>query len=115
MCKACLMQATPRRRCSGLVRGPLLAPGPHESCAPPLLPTPPPQAALGPVHLDHPALALALAPHLSLREAVAGAARQRLRLDAQLKADPALRPGGKYDGRPADFALERLLFYKCSK
>eukprot|EP00198_Chlamydomonas_reinhardtii_P010637 XP_001699974.1 predicted protein [Chlamydomonas reinhardtii] len=73
------------------------------------------QAALGPVHLDHPALALALAPHLSLREAVAGAARQRLRLDAQLKADPALRPGGKYDGRPADFALERLLFYKCSK
>ncbi|KAG2454545.1 hypothetical protein HYH02_000390 [Chlamydomonas schloesseri] len=73
------------------------------------------QAALGPVHLDHPALAVALAPHLSLREAVAGAARQRLRLDAELKADPALRPGGKYDGRPADFALERLLFYKCSK
>ncbi|KAG2436360.1 hypothetical protein HXX76_006667 [Chlamydomonas incerta] len=73
------------------------------------------QAALGPVHLDHPALALALAPQLSLREAVAGAARQRLRLDGALKADPALRPGGKYDGRPADFALERLLFYKCSK
>ncbi|KXZ44551.1 hypothetical protein GPECTOR_65g169 [Gonium pectorale] len=73
------------------------------------------QVALAPVHLDHPALAAALAPHLALREAAVAAARQRLRMDAGLRADPALQPGGRYEGRPADFGLERLLFYKCSR
>ncbi|KAG2484757.1 hypothetical protein HYH03_016411 [Edaphochlamys debaryana] len=73
------------------------------------------QAALGPVHLSHPALAAALAPHLELREAVVGAVRQRLKLDAALRADPDLGPGGRFEGRVADWGLEKLLFYKCAK
>ena len=32
-----------------------------------------------------------------------------------LAADPALSPGGPFDGRPGDFALSKLNFYQCSR
>lgn len=67
------------------------------------------------MHLSHPALAEALAPHLALREAVVEAGRGRLRLDPGLRAAPELQPGGRFEGRPADWALAKLLFFKCSK
>ncbi|GIL90953.1 hypothetical protein Vretimale_17097 [Volvox reticuliferus] len=73
------------------------------------------QVALAPVHLDHPALRHALEPHLALRSEVVAAARARIKMDPMLRADPELKPGGRYDGRPADFGLEQLMFYKCSK
>ncbi|GFR50183.1 hypothetical protein Agub_g12352 [Astrephomene gubernaculifera] len=73
------------------------------------------QASLAPVHLSHPALSACLAPHLQLREALVAAVRERLRMDPLLRAAPELQPGGRYDGRPVDFGVERLLFYKCSK
>ncbi|GLI67902.1 hypothetical protein VaNZ11_012227 [Volvox africanus] len=73
------------------------------------------QVALAPVHLDHPALRRALEPHLALRSEVVAAARSRIKMDPMLRADPELQPGGRYDGRPADFGMERLMFYKCSK
>ncbi|GLC37550.1 hypothetical protein PLESTB_001759700 [Pleodorina starrii] len=73
------------------------------------------QVARGPVHLDHPALSTVLEPHLALREEVVAAVRARLKMDPELRADPELRPGGRYDGRPADYGLEKLTFYKCSK
>lgn len=36
-------------------------------------------------------------------------------MEGLAKSEPELQLGGAYDGRPADFALKRFLFYECSQ
>jgi E3 ubiquitin-protein ligase MYCBP2 len=42
-------------------------------------------------------------------------AKQRLKLEGATKQDKELQPGGKYDGRPVDWALNKYVFFECSK
>eukprot|EP00891_Asterochloris_glomerata_P008572 jgi/Astpho2/8572/fgenesh1_pg.00126_%23_3_t len=83
--------------------------------------------------MQHPALREWLRRPLELRQETVSKAKQRLKvlpagwpqgtgiqakhgLQAEgLMADPALSPGGPFDGRPGDFALSKLNFYQCSR
>ena len=50
------------------------------------------------------------------REAVVKQAKARLKLSGAAKEDAELlSPGGKYDGRPVDYALAKYQFFACSK
>ncbi|MEW5307187.1 MAG: hypothetical protein WDW36_009595 [Sanguina aurantia] len=71
------------------------------------------QIASAPVHLDHSALEALLTPHLALRAATASLAKQRLHHQGDAARAPQLQPGGRFDGRPADFALSRYSYYHC--
>jgi hypothetical protein len=42
-------------------------------------------------------------------------AKQRLKLEGAAKRDPELQPGGRFDGRPVDWALSKYVFFECSK
>lgn len=42
-------------------------------------------------------------------------AKQRLKLEGATKRDRELQPGGKFDGRPVDWALSKYVFFECSK
>lgn len=43
-------------------------------------------------------------------------AKARLKLSGAAKEDAELlSPGGKYDGRPVDYALSKYQFFACSK
>ncbi|DBA68762.1 TPA: hypothetical protein ACH3X2_013379 [Trebouxia sp. C0005] len=64
--------------------------------------------------MQHPALMESLKRPLELREQTVQRAKQRLKMEG-LHLDAALKPGGSFDGRPADFALTKLLFYECHK
>jgi hypothetical protein len=46
---------------------------------------------------------------------VVALAKERLRLEGLARSEPELQPGGAYDGRPADLALKRFLFYECGR
>lgn len=46
------------------------------------------------------------------------AAKQRLDMDGGLRAlgsEASLQPGGRFEGRPLDFALNRYNFFECSE
>ncbi|KAL0046570.1 hypothetical protein WJX82_004073 [Trebouxia sp. C0006] len=64
--------------------------------------------------MQHPALIESLKRPLELRKQTVQRAKQCLKMEG-LHFDPALKPGGSFDGRPADFALTKLLFYECHK
>eukprot|EP00878_Enallax_costatus_P037922 GHUV01043023.1.p1 GENE.GHUV01043023.1~~GHUV01043023.1.p1 ORF type:complete len:276 (+),score=59.39 GHUV01043023.1:1848-2675(+) len=66
-------------------------------------------------HLIHQQLQTELARPLELRDQVVQLAKSRLRLAGLAKQDQELQPGGKFDGRPVDYALAKYLFFECSK
>eukprot|EP00877_Chromochloris_zofingiensis_P013446 jgi/Chrzof1/8355/Cz03g07110.t1 len=66
-------------------------------------------------HLQHHALTAVLQRPLELREQVVVLAKRRLKMDGLVKTEVDLQPGGKFDGRPADYAIANFLFYECSK
>ncbi|KAF6264521.1 hypothetical protein COO60DRAFT_1457625 [Scenedesmus sp. NREL 46B-D3] len=66
-------------------------------------------------HLQHSQLQAALDRPLSMRQQVVQLAKQRLKLEGAAKQDEQLQPGGKFDGRPVDWALSKYVFFECSK
>ncbi|KAL3146116.1 hypothetical protein ABBQ38_015464 [Trebouxia sp. C0009 RCD-2024] len=62
--------------------------------------------------MQHPALIDSLQGPLELREQTVQLAKRRLKMEG-LHTRPELKPGGLFDGRPADFALTKLLFFEC--
>ncbi|KAL3155665.1 hypothetical protein ABBQ32_012694 [Trebouxia sp. C0010 RCD-2024] len=62
--------------------------------------------------MQHPALIDSLKVPLELREQTVQLAKRRLKMEG-LHTRPELKPGGLFDGRPADFALTKLLFFEC--
>lgn len=54
-------------------------------------------------------------PHTPCRSQVCDLAKQHLRAEGLTRSAAELAPGGAFDGRPADFALQRFLFYQCYK
>ena len=65
--------------------------------------------------LAAPALAAALAPHLELKKAVMTRAEQRLALEGGHKDAVELKPGGRYEGQPVQYALHKFAYYLCFK
>ena len=63
--------------------------------------------------IDHPALAPTLAPLLALRQQVQQKASDRLSFEGNQNDQP-LQKGGKYEGRPADYAMDLYAYYICS-
>ena len=51
---------------------------------------------------------------MELRSQVMAQAKARVRAMGP-KRIPELQPGGSWDGRPVDYAMEHFLFYKCSR
>ncbi|WIA08484.1 hypothetical protein OEZ85_007920 [Tetradesmus obliquus] len=66
-------------------------------------------------HLQHSQLQAALDKPLRIRQHVVQLAKQRLKLEGAAKRDRELQPGGKFDGRPVDWALSKYVFFECSK
>jgi E3 ubiquitin-protein ligase MYCBP2 len=46
---------------------------------------------------------------------VVSLAKKRLQLEGLTRSAPELQPGGSYDGRPADYALQKFLFFQCTR
>ncbi|KAK9824279.1 hypothetical protein WJX72_009118 [[Myrmecia] bisecta] len=65
--------------------------------------------------MQHPALQSCLQRPLELRDQVVHRAKKRLRFEGIMATDPALQPGSEYDGRPADYALEKYMYFECCK
>ncbi len=63
--------------------------------------------------LSAPALAPALAPHLELKKAVMTRAEQRLALEGGHKDAAELKPGGRYERQPVQYALHKFAYYLC--
>ena len=63
--------------------------------------------------IDHPALAPTLSPLLALRQTVQQKASDRLTFEGN-QNDAPLAKGGKYEGRPADYAMDLYAYYMCS-
>ena len=63
--------------------------------------------------IDHPSLAPTLQPLLALRQQVQQKASDRLSFEGNQNDQP-LQPGGKYEGRPADYAMDLYAYYMCS-
>lgn len=67
-------------------------------------------------HLQHELLDTGLQQALQLREQVIKQAKARLKLLGAAREDAELlSPGGRFDGRPVDYALAKYTFFACSK
>ena len=59
------------------------------------------------------ALSATLAPHIALKKAVMIRAEQRLALEGGHKDAAELKPGGRYEGQPVQYALHKFAYYLC--
>ena len=62
--------------------------------------------------MRHGSLAGELSPVLALRDAVMRRGRRRLLAEGNVTE---LQPGGEWEGRPGELALERFNYYRCSR
>jgi hypothetical protein len=63
--------------------------------------------------LSAPALSATMSPHLELKKAVMARAEQRLALEGGHKDAAELKPGGRYEGQPVQYALHKFAYYLC--
>lgn len=88
------------------------------------------QIATSDCALNHPLLRTEIQPILKLRETVTKMALTQLKATDDIKAPVChgslcqdlklrdlqeLQPGGEFEGRPADFALKRYMYYMCNR
>lgn len=67
------------------------------------------------VTMDHPSLQAELEPFIKLRQNVVKLAKQRLKRTMDGKGLEPIQPGGKFDGRPADYALQKYMYFQCHR
>lgn len=66
------------------------------------------------VQMKHPSLAKRLTPHWDLQKRVKDKAIARLSFEGAAQ-DPPLQKGGRYEGRPEAYAMDRFAYYECSE
>ncbi|KAK3269813.1 hypothetical protein CYMTET_21758, partial [Cymbomonas tetramitiformis] len=65
--------------------------------------------------MRHPMLEKMLVPHLECRTALCRMAKQRMLVEKQHVGATDLEPGGRFEGRPGEYALGLFNFYHCSR
>lgn len=73
------------------------------------------QSSTGAVTMEHPSLLVELEPFIKLRGKVVKLAKRRLKRTKDKQVLEHLQPGGKFDGRPADYALQLYMYFQCAK
>lgn len=65
--------------------------------------------------LEHALLHNEIMPILDLKSKVVKLVKARIKLRHCMKTTEELQPGGKFEGRPVDFALSKYIYFQCHK